>query len=87
LPLRQRQQAGYAAELARWTYPAYLSSRLAEFYERGAAVRCAGSDDREGSVTIIGETPPGVTGQRDRRATSRKKRTISADASGPCGSV
>lgn len=39
-------------------YPAYLSSRLAEFYERGAAVRCLGSDQREGSVTIIGAVSP-----------------------------
>ena len=39
-------------------YPAYLSSRLAEFYERGAAVRCAGSEEREGSVTIIGAVSP-----------------------------
>jgi V/A-type H+-transporting ATPase subunit A len=39
-------------------YPAYLSSRLAEFYERGAAVRCAGSEQREGSVTIIGAVSP-----------------------------
>jgi V/A-type H+-transporting ATPase subunit A len=39
-------------------YPAYLSSRLAEFYERGAAVRCAGSDGRQGSVTIIGAVSP-----------------------------
>ena len=39
-------------------YPAYLSSRLAEFYERAAAVRCLGSDGREGSVTIIGAVSP-----------------------------
>jgi V/A-type H+-transporting ATPase subunit A len=39
-------------------YPAYLSSRLAEFYERGAAVRCLGSDQPEGSVTIIGAVSP-----------------------------
>lgn len=39
-------------------YPAYLSSRLAEFYERGAAVRCSGSEEREGSVTIIGAVSP-----------------------------
>jgi V/A-type H+-transporting ATPase subunit A len=39
-------------------YPAYLSSRLAEFYERGAAVRCLGDDRREGSVTIIGAVSP-----------------------------
>lgn len=41
-------------------YPAYLPSRLAEFYERAAAVRCLGSDGREGSVTVIGAvSPPG----------------------------
>ena len=39
-------------------YPAYLSSRLAEFYERAGAVRCLGSDRREGSVTIIGAVSP-----------------------------
>ncbi|MGH2763085.1 MAG: V-type ATP synthase subunit A [Thermoleophilaceae bacterium] len=39
-------------------YPAYLSSRLAEFYERAAAVRCLGSGARDGSVTIIGAVSP-----------------------------
>ena len=39
-------------------YPAYLSSRLAEFYERAAAVRGLGSDRREGSVSIIGAVSP-----------------------------
>ena len=39
-------------------YPAYLSSRLAGFYERGAAVHCLGSDQRDGSVTIIGAVSP-----------------------------
>lgn len=41
-------------------YPAYLSSRAAEFYERAGKVRCKGSDDREGALTIIGAvSPPG----------------------------
>ena len=41
-------------------YPAYLASRLAEFYERSAAVCCLGSDRREGSLSIIGAvSPPG----------------------------
>lgn len=41
-------------------YPAYLSSRLAEFYERCGRVICYGSDDREGSLTAIGAvSPPG----------------------------
>lgn len=39
-------------------YPAYLSSRLASFYERAARVRTLGGD--EGSVTVIGAiSPPG----------------------------
>jgi V/A-type H+-transporting ATPase subunit A len=37
-------------------YPAYLSSRLAEFYERAARVMTLGG--REGSVTIIGAVSP-----------------------------
>ena len=39
-------------------YPAYLSSRLAEFYERAATVRCLGADQREGSVSIVGAVSP-----------------------------
>jgi len=41
-------------------YPAYLSSRLAEFYERAGRVICLGKDKREGSLTAIGAvSPPG----------------------------
>ena len=41
-------------------YPAYLSSRLAEFYERAGYVKCLGTDDRFGTVTAIGAvSPPG----------------------------
>ena len=41
-------------------YPAYLSSRLAQFYERAGVVECMGSDERKGSVTAIGAvSPPG----------------------------
>ena len=41
-------------------YPAYLSSRLAEFYERAGYVKCLGSDERFGAVTAIGAvSPPG----------------------------
>jgi V/A-type H+-transporting ATPase subunit A len=39
-------------------YPAYLSSRLAEFYERAAEVRCLASERREGSVSIVGAVSP-----------------------------
>ncbi|NLY43767.1 MAG: V-type ATP synthase subunit A [Clostridiaceae bacterium] len=41
-------------------YPAYLSSRLAQFYERAGRVITLGSQDREGSITAIGAvSPPG----------------------------
>jgi V/A-type H+-transporting ATPase subunit A len=41
-------------------YPAYLLSRLAEFYERGGRVMCQGAGQRLGSVTIVGAvSPPG----------------------------
>lgn len=41
-------------------YPAYLGSKTAEFYERAGAVNCLGSDDRQGSLTVIGAvSPPG----------------------------
>ena len=39
-------------------YPAYLSSRLAEFYERAGIVRVLGSGERVGSVTAIGAVSP-----------------------------
>lgn len=41
-------------------YPAYLTSRLAQFYERAGSVVCLGSDGREGALTAIGAvSPPG----------------------------
>ncbi len=41
-------------------YPAYLSSRIAEFYERAGRVVCEGTDGREGALTAIGAvSPPG----------------------------
>ncbi|WP_104171207.1 V-type ATP synthase subunit A [Cryobacterium sp. M23] len=39
-------------------YPAYLATRLAEFYERAGAVRCLGDENRTGSVTVIGAVSP-----------------------------
>jgi V/A-type H+/Na+-transporting ATPase subunit A len=39
-------------------YPAYLSTRLAEFYERAGAVDCLGRGNRTGSVSIIGAVSP-----------------------------
>ncbi|HNX62152.1 MAG TPA: V-type ATP synthase subunit A [Candidatus Limiplasma sp.] len=41
-------------------YPAYLASRIAEFYERAGVVKCLGQDGREGSISAIGAvSPPG----------------------------
>jgi len=41
-------------------FPAYLASRLAEFYERSGRVQTLGSEDRFGSVTVLGAvSPPG----------------------------
>ena len=41
-------------------YPAYLASRLAEFYERAGIVRLLGQNEKIGSVTAIGAvSPPG----------------------------
>ena len=41
-------------------YPAYLTSRLAQFYERAGSVICLGSDGREGALSAIGAvSPPG----------------------------
>ncbi len=41
-------------------YPAYLSSRTAQFYERAGVVETLGSEGRQGSLTVIGAvSPPG----------------------------
>ena len=41
-------------------YPAYLASRIAEFYERAGYVKCLGDDNRYGSISAIGAvSPPG----------------------------
>ena len=56
-----REISGRLAEMpADQGYPAYLASKLAQFYERAGRVRCRGSPDREGSITIVGAvSPPG----------------------------
>lgn len=39
-------------------YPAYLGSRLAQFYERAGCVIAEGSDNREGTLSVIGAVSP-----------------------------
>jgi len=42
-------------------FPAYLGSRLSSFYERAGLVKCLGSPERSGSVTVAGAvSPPGA---------------------------
>ena len=54
-------------------YPAYLASRLAQFYERAGCVQCLGSDERYGSLTAIGAVSPpgGDTSEPVSQATMR----------------
>lgn len=56
-----REISGRLAEMpADSGYPAYLSARLASFYERAGRARCLGNPEREGTVTIVGAvSPPG----------------------------
>ncbi|HBT40061.1 MAG: V-type ATP synthase alpha chain [Thermotoga sp. 50_1627] len=56
-----REISGRLAEMpGEEGYPAYLASRIASFYERAGYVKCMGSDERTGSVSIIGAvSPPG----------------------------
>jgi V-type H+-transporting ATPase subunit A len=57
-----REISGRLAEMpANSGYPAYLSSKLAQFYERSGSVTCLGGPERRtGSVTIVGAvSPPG----------------------------
>ena len=39
-------------------YPAYLTSRLAQFYERAGIVRCLGSEGRIGALSAVGAVSP-----------------------------
>ena len=54
-------------------YPAYLASRLAQFYERAGVVKCLGTDERRGSLTAIGAVSPpgGDTSEPVSQATMR----------------
>jgi V-type H+-transporting ATPase subunit A len=56
-----REISGRLAEMpADAGYPAYLRTKLAQFYERAGKVKCIGSPDRFGSITIVGAvSPPG----------------------------
>ncbi|KAG0419430.1 V-type proton ATPase catalytic subunit A, partial [Dictyocoela roeselum] len=56
-----REISGRLAEMpADSGYPAYLGAKLAFFYERAGSVKCLGSPDRFGSVSIVGAvSPPG----------------------------
>merc|ERR1711998_455191 len=56
-----REVSGRLAEMpADSGYPAYLTSKLAGFYERAGMVECLGNPKRTGAVSIVGAvSPPG----------------------------
>jgi len=56
-----REISGRLAEMpGEGGFPSYMRSRLEQFYERSGRVKCIGSPEREGSVTIVGAvSPPG----------------------------
>jgi len=69
-----REVSGRLGELpGEGAYPAYLSSRLAEFYERAGRVRTLNGD--EGSVTVMGSISP-PSGDFSEPVTSHTKRYI-----------
>ncbi len=69
-----REVSGRLEELpAEGGYPAYLSARLAEFYERAARVQTLSGDD--GSVTIIGAVSP-PAGDFSEPVTTHTKRFV-----------
>merc|ERR1719223_2084608 len=56
-----REISGRLAEMpADQGFPAHLGSKLAQFYERAGKVKCMGSPNRMGSISIVGAvSPPG----------------------------
>ena len=69
-----REVSGRLGELpGEGGYPAYLSSRLADFYERAARVRTLGGD--EGSVTLLGAVSP-PSGDFSEPVTAHTRRYI-----------
>lgn len=58
-------------------YPAYLATRLSNFYERAGYVQTLGSEDRRGSITVVGSvSPPG--GDFSEPVTTNTKRFVKA---------
>jgi len=56
-------------------FPAYLGTRIASFYERSGRIKCLGSDDKEGTLSIVGAvSPPG--GDLSEPVTQNTLRTV-----------
>ncbi len=58
-------------------YPAYLATRLSNFYERAGSVEITGSPTRTGSVTIVGAVSP-PSGDFSEPVTKTTKRFVKA---------
>jgi len=56
-------------------FPAYLGTRISSFYERSGRIKCLGSDDKEGTLSIVGAvSPPG--GDLSEPVTQNTLRTV-----------
>ncbi|HER24901.1 MAG TPA: V-type ATP synthase subunit A [Candidatus Atribacteria bacterium] len=56
-------------------FPAYLGTRISSFYERSGRIICLGSDDKEGTLSIVGAvSPPG--GDLSEPVTQNTLRTV-----------
>jgi V/A-type H+-transporting ATPase subunit A len=56
-------------------FPAYLGTRISSFYERSGRIKCLGSDDKEGTLSIVGAvSPPG--GDLSEPVTKNTLRTV-----------
>jgi len=73
-----RELSGRLEEIpAEGGYPAYLSTRLASFYERAGLVYPLGSPDREGSITLVGAVSP-PSGDFSEPVTKTTRRFVKA---------
>lgn len=73
-----REISGLMEEMpAEEGYPAYLSSKLSSFYERSGVVQLVGSEEKFGSITLVGSVSP-PSGDFSEPVTSTTKRFVQA---------
>jgi V/A-type H+-transporting ATPase subunit A len=73
-----REISGLMEEMpAEEGYPAYLSSKLSSFYERSGVVQLVGSEEKYGSITLVGSVSP-PSGDFSEPVTATTKRFVQA---------